>query len=99
MATETGPGKWTDERLDDLSQKVHDGLTRTDRSIGDLRNETRAGFSAVDDKFSEVRSEMRAGFTRTDDRFDALQRTLILGLLGLTGTLMASIAAVIIMLA
>ena len=42
---------------------------------------------------------MQVGFARFDDRFDALQSTLILGLLGLAGTLVASIAAIAIALA
>jgi hypothetical protein len=59
----------------------------------------REGFARTDRGIDDLRVEMRSGFARTDDRFDQLQRTLILGLIGLAGTLIASIAATVIALA
>lgn len=38
---------WTDERLDDLSQRMDAGFERVDRDIRDLRSEMRAGFADV----------------------------------------------------
>jgi len=99
MATEAERTSWPDERLDDLNLNVREGFARTDRSIEGLRSEMRTGFAATEDKFTDLRAEVHSGFARTDDRFDALQRTLILGLLGLAGTLIASIAAIVIALA
>jgi hypothetical protein len=99
MATETERSKWSVERLDDLNQNVREGFARTDRAVDDLRSELRTGFTAADGRISDLRMEMRSGFARTDHRFDQLQRALILGLLGLAGTLIASIAATVIALA
>jgi hypothetical protein len=46
---------WTDERLDDMSQRMDAGFERVDRDIRDLRFEMHGGFA-------DVRSEMHAGF-------------------------------------
>lgn len=70
------------------------GFAATDDKFTDLRAEMRSGFAATDGKFTDIRGEMRAGFARTDDRFDALERTLILGLIGLIGTLLAVVLTV-----
>ncbi len=87
MATETGRNKWSDERLDDLNANVREGFARTGRTIYELRTEVHDGFVRVDDALARI-----------DKRFDALQRALIVGLLGVTGTLIASIAAIVIAL-
>ena len=52
---------WTDERLDDLNQKVGTGFDRVDADIRGLRVETRTEFTAL-------RGEMKAGFGRIDER-------------------------------
>jgi len=47
--------KWTDERLDDLNEKV-------DRGFAETKAEMREGFGRVDADIRELRREMRAGF-------------------------------------
>jgi hypothetical protein len=71
----------------------------SDDRLDDLNQNVREGFARTDSAIDDLRVEMRSGFARTDDRFDQLQRTLILGLIGLAGTLIASIAATVIALA
>jgi len=44
---------WTDERLDDLAQRMDTGFDRVDRDIRDLRAEMGQGFA-------EVRGEIEA---------------------------------------
>jgi hypothetical protein len=39
MAVMVPREKWTDERLDDLNQKVDDGFARLDRDIREVREE------------------------------------------------------------
>jgi hypothetical protein len=46
--------KWTDERLDDLNQRVSDGFARVDRDIRDLRSEMNSGFDAMDARFDSL---------------------------------------------
>ena len=56
---------WTDERLDDLNQKVDAGFDRVDADIRGLRLETKTEFVAL-------RGEMKAGFDRIDERFERI---------------------------
>jgi hypothetical protein len=65
---------WTDERLDDLANRVDRGFDRVDRDLRELR--------------AELRSEMDSRFGRLENRFDSMQRmtltayvTAILGLI------------------
>lgn len=94
MARET----WTDERLDDLVKQVDKGFDATKVEIRDLRAHTDRGFARVDSDIRELRVEMRQmradmkeGFDRMDARFDALQRTMIISLAGIVGSIVASV--------
>jgi len=84
--------KWTDERLDDLNEKVDNGFA-------DTKAEMRTGFARVDGEIKELRREMNARFEKVDTRFEnfeasmnarfeALNRTL-------TGGLFVVVAAII----
>jgi len=46
--------KWTDERLDDLNDRVTHGFERVDRDIRDLRAEMNTRFDAVDARFDAM---------------------------------------------
>jgi ribosome recycling factor len=94
MARET----WTDERLDDLVKTIDKGFDETKVEIRDLRAHTDKGFARVDADIRELRAEMRQmrvdmkeGFDRMDARFDALQRTMIISLAGIVGSIVASV--------
>lgn len=83
---------WTDERLDDLSQKVDRGFERTEAavercnaSIRDLRADMDRGFERVNADINVLRAEMGT-------RFDALHRTLFLGATGVIASLIGLIA-------
>ena len=54
---------WTDERLDDLNDKVDRGFERVDTDLRALRTEMRQGFDRMEARF--------------DERFDALHRLMI----------------------
>ncbi|HEX5988585.1 MAG TPA: hypothetical protein VFY75_00035 [Solirubrobacterales bacterium] len=86
--------KWTDERLDDLNNKVDDGFA-------DTKAEMRAGFARVDGEIKELRREMNARFEKVDTRFehleasmnarlDALNRNLIAGLFLIVAAILGS---------
>ncbi|HEU4737778.1 MAG TPA: hypothetical protein VFS54_01715 [Solirubrobacterales bacterium] len=94
MARET----WTDERLGDLVKRIDKGFGATKVEIRDLRVHTDKGFARVDSDIRELRVEMRQmradlkeGFDRMDARFDALQRTMIISLAGIAGSIAASV--------
>lgn len=81
---------WTDERLDDLASY------------------TREGFHAIDQRFVQMDqrfTQMDGRFTQLDGWFDGLegrlasfQRTLVIGMFGLGGTLLATMLATVLRL-
>ena len=94
MARET----WTDERMDDLVKQIDKGFDSSKVEIRDLRAHTDKGFARVDADIRELRTEMRQmradmkeGFDRMDARFDSLQRTMIISLAGIAGSIAASV--------
>jgi predicted nuclease with TOPRIM domain len=61
---------WTDERLDDLNDKVDRGFREVKVEIAELRSETNARFDKVDARFVRVDERMDAGFDKVDERMD-----------------------------
>jgi hypothetical protein len=60
---ETMREAWTDERLDDLNQKVDRGFDRVETEIRSQRQEFKSDIG-------DLRAEMNARFDRMDARFD-----------------------------
>ncbi len=102
MARET----WTDERLDDLNARVEKGFDEVKGEIRDLRSETKAEFKAtrsetkaefkaVQDQtkaeFRELRKEMNFRFDGVNARFDSLQKTLVLGIVSMSGSVISAL--------
>lgn len=50
--------KWTDERLDDMNERISDGFGRLDHELRDVRAEIRDLRSDVRAEFTAVRAEM-----------------------------------------
>lgn len=46
--------KWTDERLDDLNDRVSEGFTRIDEDIRGLRGEMNARFESMEERFDAL---------------------------------------------
>lgn len=90
MAVHPQRSTWTDERLDDLSRSVRDGFERVDADIRELRGETREGFARSDQRFDQLEQRFEQRFDRLASRLDSLQLTLIVGMTGLIGTIIAS---------
>lgn len=61
---------WTDERLDDLAQRMDAGFARVDEDIRDLRAEMRSGFAEVHRRIDAQGVEFRA-------EVEALRQTMI----------------------
>lgn len=90
--------KWTDERLDDLNEKVDKGFERTERAIAETKaeiaktqTEMREGFVRVDGEIKELRREMYTGFDKMNDRFDRLSQILIGGAIAIVVALIGLI--------
>ena len=49
---------WTDERLDDLADRMDQGFDRVDRDIRDLRGEMNDRFNRVDARFDSMQRSM-----------------------------------------
>ncbi len=80
MARET----WTDERLDDLNDRVEKGFDEVKGEVQDLRKESKA-------EFRDLQAEMNLRFAAVDARFDAMQRTMIIGFASIVGGIAASV--------
>lgn len=89
--------KWTDERLDDLNEKV-------DRGFADLKAEMKEGFEKIDARFAQMDArfaqidarfeKVDQRFERIDERFERMQQALfaaavaiIVAMIGSTATL------------
>ena len=70
---------WCDDRLDEMSQTMKEGFAKVDRR-----------FERVEERFERVEGEMIRGFARVEDRFDRLNRTLLIGALGVIAALIAN---------
>jgi hypothetical protein len=78
---------WTDERLDDLNAKVDKGFDDLKGEVSNLRAETKA-------EFREFRGEMNSRFNSIDARFDALQRTMVLGVVSMSATVVGALLVI-----
>lgn len=47
-------GRWTDERLDDLSRRVESGFDRVDQDLRGMRAEMIQGFARTDARFDAL---------------------------------------------
>jgi ribosome recycling factor len=92
---------WTDERLDDLNQKVDRGFARVDADIrdlrrdmnhqvGSLRSEMNARFESVEARFESVDARFDAMSKSVNERFDALNRNLLAGLVAIVAAVIGS---------
>jgi len=81
---------WTDERLDDLNDKVDRGFERVDKRFEQVDKR----FEQVAEEFLAVRGEMKAGFDAVNGRIDSVQRTMFHGVIALTVAILAGFAAI-----
>lgn len=79
--------KWTDERLDDLNARVERGFDEVKGDIRELQAETKT-------EFRELRAELHSRFNGIDARFDSLQKTMVLGVVGMSASIIGALIAV-----
>jgi hypothetical protein len=98
---------WNDDRLDELSKRVDSGFAKVDARFEKVEGQMKVGFAKVDARFEKVDGEMKAGFAKADQKmekgfaelrsdFSALNRTLIASALGIVGTLIAGVIALVL---
>jgi hypothetical protein len=75
--------RWTDERIDDLNQKV-------DRGFAELKTEMKEGFERMEAQFGERFDDVDKRLVRLEDAYFTLNRTMWTGtcmiIAGLIGT-------------
>ena len=80
MVVMTPREKWTDERLDDLNEKVDRGFADTKAEMKEFRGEMDARFDKVDARFDKVDArfdKLDERFDKLDERFDSLYKVLL----------------------
>jgi len=75
--------KWTDERLDDLNGRMEKGFEEVKGEIGQAKGEIR-----------ELRREMNTRFDSVDARFDSLQRTMVMGFVSMSATIVGALLVI-----
>jgi hypothetical protein len=73
---------WTDERLDDLNTATEKGFTEVKGEVREVKGEVH-----------ELRKEMNSRFNSMDARFDALQRTMVLGVVSMSASIIGALFA------
>lgn len=96
MAVQPHRTSWTDERLDDLNQSIRDGFARNDRDHRGFFEEMRAMRDQSARQFDEITRRMDAINYRLDERIDGLQRSMVIGMFGISGTIFAAVIAALI---
>lgn len=80
---------WTDERLDDLAAGIDNRFDRVDADIRELRSDVKKGFKGVDERFERMDAKL-------DAKFDSLQRNMLIGFIGLFGSIVGSVIAAVL---
>ena len=81
---------WTDERLDDLANRMDRGFDEVKGEIRDLRIEMKGQRSEVNQRFDS----MNQRFDAMDQRFDSMQRTMIIGFVTMSASIIAALIGV-----
>jgi tetrahydromethanopterin S-methyltransferase subunit G len=72
---------WTDERLDDLNQRMDNGFARVDADIRALNVKLDDRFDRLserfDDRFDRMNERFDERFDGLNAKFDAMQRTML----------------------
>lgn len=82
---------WTDERLDDLNQKVDAGFKETREEFRALRGEMQTEFKGIRSEIAEVRSDMNALARVILQLAFGLVGTMLVGFLGIVTTLIVKL--------
>lgn len=85
---------WTDERLDDLNDRVTDGFRQVDERFDKVDERFERADERMDAHFKELRAEIIGARIGVEARLDALYRTMAYSLVGLAGILVAGLVGI-----
>jgi hypothetical protein len=88
--------KWTDERLDEMSERMSDGFNRVDRELRDVRAEIRAFRSDVRAEFGSVQAEFGSVRAEMTNRFDAIQQLILRVSAGMVVTMLIGFIGLVV---
>jgi hypothetical protein len=83
---------WTDERMDDLANRMDAGFARTDDDIRELRGQMHSGFTRVDRDIKELRTELKGDIDALRTVTTRFGIAIIVCLLGSVASLITAIA-------
>jgi hypothetical protein len=93
---------WTDDRLDDLANRMDRGFDGVDKDVRELRAETKSEFALLRgemcerfDKVDERFDKVDARFERVNDRLDSIQRTIAFGAVAMSAAFLAGFGALV----
>ncbi len=69
----------------------------TDERLDDLNHKVDLGFERVDSRFDSIEARFEARFDRLEFRLDSMQRTMLQGVIALSGAILAGFAAMIVL--
>jgi hypothetical protein len=90
MAVMTAREVWTDERLDDLANRMDRGFDEVKGEIRDVKGEV----GDLRMEMNGLRSEMNTRFDSMNQRFDSMQRTMIIGFVTMSASIIAALIGV-----
>ncbi len=85
---------WTDERLDDLNARVEKGFDELKGEVRDVKGEVGELRKEMNSRFSSMEGRMEGRFNSIDARFDALQRTMVLGVVSMSATVVGALLVI-----
>ena len=74
--------------------EFHRLRVETKTEFRELRAETKTEFGETKTEFRELRAEMNSRFNGIDARFDSLQKTMVLGVVGMSASIIGALIAV-----
>jgi hypothetical protein len=86
---------WTDDRLDDLANRMDRGFDRVDKDVRELRAETKSEFALLRGEMCERFDKVDARFERVNDRLDSIQRTIAFGAVAMSAAFLAGFGALV----
>jgi hypothetical protein len=89
-------GAWTDERLDDLTERMEKDFRRVDERFDQTEQQAERHFKELDQRLERIEVRVDQGFGRMDTRFDSLHQGMFLVAGGLVGAFLVGAVGVII---
>jgi hypothetical protein len=87
---------WTDERLDELTERMEKDFRRVDERFDQTEQQAERHFKELDQRLERIEVRVDQGFGRMDTRFDSLHQGMFLVAGGLVSAFLVGAVGVII---